>query len=61
MNEIVEFIGCCHVLDVIYNSFQAIDAKGARSQLLVKGRVDDSFENSYDCLEFVGVRDNLGF
>jgi hypothetical protein len=59
MNEVLEFIGCCCVLDVVNNGLQNLDAKCARSQLWVKGRVDDSFENSYDCPELVGVRDNL--
>ncbi len=60
MNEVVEFVISSHVLDVIDDYLQNVDAESTRSQLLIKCRMDDSLKNGDYCLKLVGVRDDLG-
>ncbi len=60
MDEVVKFVGCSCVLDVVDNYFQNIDAECTRGQFLVKSRVDDTLEDHRDCPEPFGVQDDLG-
>jgi hypothetical protein len=58
--EIVKFVCCWHVLDVMDDVFQDLNAECARSQFFIKSRVDDMLENGDDSSELVCVRDDLG-
>ncbi len=60
VDEVVEFVICGRVLDVINDGFQDIDAEGTRSQFLIKSQMDDALKDGNDSPELVCVRDDLG-
>jgi hypothetical protein len=41
VDEVVKFVGCSHVLDMVDNGFQNIDTECPWRQLLIEGQMDD--------------------
>jgi hypothetical protein len=60
MNEVVKFVSGSHVLDVIDDFLQNVDAESTRSQLLIKCQMGDSLKNGDNCSKLLGVQDDLG-
>ncbi len=60
VNDIVKFVCCRCVLDVIDDGFQSINTECTRSQLSIKTLVYDPLNNCNASPKLVGVQDDLG-
>ena len=60
VDEVVKFVRCGSILDVVDDGFQNISAEGTRSQFLIKSQMDDALKDGNDSPELVCVRDDLG-